>query len=435
VFTVRTSGGVDSVEGGAVPLEDGRWYHLAGSYDGAEIRLTVNGLIQGTRPFTGAIAYGDAGVFLGGDSSGTAPFAGTIDEVRISSIVRPPSAFNLQLQPHSLTATLIAGGVRLSWLNGGGGVGLLRYRIGRETVPGVFADFDSATGTTYDDLQVPSTVSVTYTVTPVDSTGFAGLSAAPVSIGVPPSPPTLVSPAPGATLDTLTALLVWRTANRSADRYWLEYATDSLFTSPVTDSLITDTTATLTGLVHGQRLWWRVRAHNSVGWGTPSPARSFRPAFTVSVALPTGWAMVSLPVVTAADSVLQVFPLSVYPHAFFFAPIQGYVQERRMRNGAGYWAKFAAVHAQRIEGLPVAADTISMQAGWNLVGSISLPVDTMDVVTIPPGIILTAFFGYDGALTPVTTLMPGAAYWVKSSVAGSLILDAAARRRVHDGGR
>jgi hypothetical protein len=436
VFALRTAA-TDSVEGAALPLEDGRWYHLAGTYDGAALRLYVNGVQQGERPLTGAPAHDDAGLFVGADSAGTAGFAGQVDEVRLSSVVRPPSAFNLQLPPVSAGASLIPGGVRLTWLNGGGGVGLLRYRIARETAPGTFTVVDSTGALQYDDLAVPPIVSVTYAVTAVDSTGFAGAAGTPVTIAVPPLPPALLSPDPGATVDGLSAVLLWSSTARAADRYRLDVAGDSLFTGAVSDSTLTDTTATLVGLTHNARTWWRVAARNGAGWGEPSPARSFRSEYAVNVPLLAGWNMLSLPVDAAEDSVLQVYPLSVYPHAFSFSITQGYQQERRLRRGAGYWAKLASAHTERVEGAPVSADSIPLTQGWNLVGSITTPVDTADVVTVPPGLLQTAFFGYNGSLVPVSILQPGGAYWVKSAGAGELLLGPPVRalRRRTGGGK
>jgi hypothetical protein len=157
----------------------------------------------------------------------------------------------------------------------------------------------------------------------------------------------------------------------------------------------------------------------------------------VNVPLLAGWNMLSLPVDAAEDSVLQVYPLSVYPHAFSFSITQGYQQERRLRRGAGYWAKLASAHTERVEGAPVSADSIPLTQGWNLVGSITTPVDTADVVTVPPGLLQTAFFGYNGSLVPVSILQPGGAYWVKSAGAGELLLGPPVRalRRRTGGGK
>jgi hypothetical protein len=73
--------------------------------------------------------------------------------------------------------------------------------------------------------------------------------------------------------------LVWRQSFPGVDRYWLEGDTDSLFTSPFVDSLLTDTTYTVDPLHDSSTFWWRVRAHNDVGWGLFSEVRSFSVLF------------------------------------------------------------------------------------------------------------------------------------------------------------
>jgi hypothetical protein len=88
----------------------------------------------------------------------------------------------------------------------------------------------------------------------------------------PPGAVALVSPAANATLPAASASFVWRSAT-GAVQYHLQLGRDSLFASPViNDSTIADTARTLTTLQAGT-YFWRVRAKNSVGAGSFSPAR------------------------------------------------------------------------------------------------------------------------------------------------------------------
>ena len=90
-----------------------------------------------------------------------------------------------------------------------------------------------------------------------------------------PNQTALVSPGDGAIVTADSLVFVWHQSAPDVDRYWLEGSTDSLFTMSFVDSLVTDTTQTVTLLNHNQTYWWRVRAHNSYGWGEFSEARDF----------------------------------------------------------------------------------------------------------------------------------------------------------------
>jgi hypothetical protein len=70
---------------GTSPLTANTWAHLAATYDGATMRLYVNGVQVASRAHTGAIATSTNPLQIGGDSIYGQYFAGRIDEVRIYS--------------------------------------------------------------------------------------------------------------------------------------------------------------------------------------------------------------------------------------------------------------------------------------------------------------------------------------------------------------
>jgi len=72
----------------------------------------------------------------------------------------------------------------------------------------------------------------------------------------------------------------------------------------------------------------------------------------------------------------------------------------------------------------VRRDTIAVERGWNIVGSLSSPFLVADVLSDPPGIISSDFFGYDagGSYAIADSIAPGGAYWVKIGQVGRLIL-------------
>jgi hypothetical protein len=108
-----------------------------------------------------------------------------------------------------------------------------------------------------------------------DSTGTSGWSEEWSFTTASPHRVVLVAPGDGAVVTADSVELVWNESSPLIDRYWVERAGDSLFGSPLIDSLVTDTTYALTSLQHNERFWWKVRAHNSYGYGEFSEVRSF----------------------------------------------------------------------------------------------------------------------------------------------------------------
>jgi hypothetical protein len=68
---------------GSPNLESGRWYHMAGTYDGTEMILYVDGEVSATMNASGNINGYDTPLFLGINGGRTEPMDGRIDDVRI----------------------------------------------------------------------------------------------------------------------------------------------------------------------------------------------------------------------------------------------------------------------------------------------------------------------------------------------------------------
>ncbi|MEN3356580.1 MAG: hypothetical protein V7637_562 [Mycobacteriales bacterium] len=72
---------VSAAGGSALPLST--WSHLAGTYDGATLRLYVNGVQVATKARTGPLPTSTSPLRIGGNSAWGEYFSGLIDEVRI----------------------------------------------------------------------------------------------------------------------------------------------------------------------------------------------------------------------------------------------------------------------------------------------------------------------------------------------------------------
>jgi hypothetical protein len=168
----------------AVPLN--RWTHVAMTYDGTLVRFYINGVLDASFPRTGTVGGSPQsenlaiGAYLY-NGSFTQFFDGMIDEVRVSDIARSPSQFGLQLPPKNLVATPGAGKIDLNWQNGGGAIGLLRYRIYRGTDSTSMSAIDSTRAVTYTDASATPGARFYYRIGAVDSSGFEGTRSSAMS--------------------------------------------------------------------------------------------------------------------------------------------------------------------------------------------------------------------------------------------------------------
>ncbi|MBI4546678.1 MAG: T9SS type A sorting domain-containing protein [Ignavibacteriae bacterium] len=133
----------------------------------------------------------------------------------------------------------------------------------------------------------------------------------------------------------------------------------------------------------------------------------------------TDWNLISVPLRVSDPSKSFLFPTAT---SSVFAYQGSYVQRETLSNGVGYWLKFASAESLSIIGLPIFSETISVNQGWNIVGSISVAVAVTSISSIPPGIVTTQFFGYNQGYIVNPTIYPGKGYWVKVNQQGSIIL-------------
>ena len=175
------------------------------------------------------------------------------------------------------------------------------------------------------------------------------------------------------------------------------------------------------GLLHGQTL--RVSSLTVTSLGTtrgsekePSGPRVPKSldSITVAVVLRPGWNFVSNPVISPNDSIKYLYPQCGPWCAFWWHIGSGYVSDCRLPHGRGAVLRCLGGTAY-ITGEAIIRDSIAVVSGWNLIGSISFPVDVSTIASDPPGIRVSAFFGFEGMYVVADSIRPGYGYWVKVS--------------------
>lgn len=134
-----------------------------------------------------------------------------------------------------------------------------------------------------------------------------------------------------------------------------------------------------------------------------------------------GWNLISIPRQTSTKDKALLFPTAISP-AFIYNG--SYVEKETLETGIGYWMKFGAAHDLYITGYDLHADTINIEEGWNLVGTLGTPITLSNISVSTPDITLSDFFGFNGNYYTADTLLPCRGYWVKANRSGQLFLDA-----------
>ncbi|PTM20360.1 MAG: hypothetical protein DA446_03560 [Bacteroidetes bacterium] len=135
----------------------------------------------------------------------------------------------------------------------------------------------------------------------------------------------------------------------------------------------------------------------------------------VSASYIDGWNMVSLPVEQAHDSYLDLMPDAEAGTLFGFD--SGYQSETTMTVGAGYWVNMTADNDVTFNGEEVSSLTLDVAADWNMIGSLS-----EEAAIVDDSEIVEATWAYNNGYFIPDSYMPGSAYWLAASAAGSVDL-------------
>ncbi len=137
------------------------------------------------------------------------------------------------------------------------------------------------------------------------------------------------------------------------------------------------------------------------------------------------WNIVALPVVNPDNRTTSVFSLAT-TQAYSFNSDDGYFAEDTLSAGPAYWIKFGGAHTVWSAGSRFSTASVEVAKGWNFVGSVSTPIPSTNLVSIPPGIIIGNVFGYKTGNYIADSLEPGQGYWVQTSDSGTIVVSSLA---------
>jgi fibronectin type 3 domain-containing protein len=290
---------------GTTALGLSTWTHLAATYDGASLRLFVNGTQVGTQAASGSISASTGALRMGGNNIWGEWYQGLIDEVRIYN--RALSATEIQTDmatsvgtpdtqapaaPPNLAAVGAIGTASLSWTASTDNVGVVRYNVHRSTTAGFTPSaanrIAQPTGTSYTDSGLAAGTYY-YKATAEDAAGNISApsgetSATVTSDTAPPSIPgnLTATPAPGQ------ASLSWTASsdNVGVARYNVHRSTTAGFTASAANRIAqpTGTSISDTGLAAGT-YYYKVTAEDASG---NVSGASNEASVTITAALPVG---------------------------------------------------------------------------------------------------------------------------------------------------
>lgn len=149
-----------------------------------------------------------------------------------------------------------------------------------------------------------------------------------------------------------------------------------------------------------------------------TPALTLPSSETYSIQ--SGWNIISVPKLASSMLKTELFPSAI---SSAYSYNGSYLKQDTLENGVGYWIKFPSSQDFTITGLNIETDTIDVVEGWNLIGSLTIPIPITNIGSSSANMILSQFFRYSTNYIIADTLQPCRGYWVKSNQSGQLFLN------------
>jgi len=143
---------------------------------------------------------------------------------------------------------------------------------------------------------------------------------------------------------------------------------------------------------------------------------------TDTIKVEAGWNLISLPLIVTDSSVGALFHNSV-SNAFYYDG--SYKPSDTLEVGKGYWLKYNDADTVLIAGSQIIKNYPALNAGWNIIGTITQACCAREIITSPADIITSEFYKWnnESGYFVVDSLFPWEAYWVKCSSPGLLIME------------
>ena len=140
----------------------------------------------------------------------------------------------------------------------------------------------------------------------------------------------------------------------------------------------------------------------------------------LSVDYTEGWNLVGLPLIVEDNDYQMLFADAVNGTLYSFNG--SYHSEEFIEMGTGYWLRFQDSGSAVMTGTPVSELSLSVNSGWNLISSISIPVEIGAIIDPDNIIINGTIYGFDSGYIAVDELVPGEGYWLRANNSGNIIL-------------
>ena len=284
---VGTSGGLLGVQMGS-QLPMGQWSHLAVVFNGLQAQFYVNGALVSTQPLIAVITARGNPMNFGADAQPAQYYKGQIDEVRIYN--RTISASEVQSNmntpigggtppppdttPPAITgvaaSSITSGGATISWTTNEAGSSQVEY--GTTTAYGSSTTLDSTLLTSHAVALSGLTANTLYhcRVKSSDAAGNLATSGDFTLTTLPTTPPPDTTPPviSGVGTSSITAggaIISWTT--NEASNTQVDYGTTTSYGGSTTldSTLVTNHSATLSGLSAGTLYHYRVKSRDAAG--------------------------------------------------------------------------------------------------------------------------------------------------------------------------